>query len=192
MNMSVYFPSTLVAGGQTGASRAALAFALGHEIAYTGYCPAGRPAEDNPTPSVYALTETKSNQYPESIWLNVKSSEATAIFDPLSLPRRQVETVLAVSACKRAGRPFVLLQGFPQTDSDLRELTTFLRAFSPRVLHIIGTAESQTPGMEAHVTAVLTRLLANAVPRPAPESVGLLSYPTFPRLEDFPAGNIAS
>ena len=36
----------IVSGGQTGADRAALDFAIKHQIAHGGWCPAGRKAED--------------------------------------------------------------------------------------------------------------------------------------------------
>ena len=46
---------TIVSGGQTGADRAALDFAIAHGIAHGGWCPRGRLAEDGPIPSRYLL-----------------------------------------------------------------------------------------------------------------------------------------
>ena len=48
----------IVSGGQTGADRAALDFAIGHGIPHGGWCPKGRKAEDGPIDPRYELTET--------------------------------------------------------------------------------------------------------------------------------------
>ena len=48
----------IVSGGQTGADRAALDFAIEHGIAHGGWCPKGRMAEDGPIHPSYHLQET--------------------------------------------------------------------------------------------------------------------------------------
>jgi Circularly permutated YpsA SLOG family len=48
----------IVSGGQTGADRAALDFAIWHNIAHGGWCPKGRKAEDGPLEARYLLTES--------------------------------------------------------------------------------------------------------------------------------------
>ena len=54
---------TIVSGGQTGADRAALDFAIAHGIAHGGWCPRGRLAEDGPIPPRYELKESPSRKY---------------------------------------------------------------------------------------------------------------------------------
>lgn len=52
-------------GGQTGADRAALDFAIEHGIPHGGWCPQGRPAEDGPIDRSYRLEEMPSSSYPQ-------------------------------------------------------------------------------------------------------------------------------
>jgi len=53
----------IVSGGQTGADRAALDFALLHGFTHGGFCPAGRRAEDGLIPEKYHLTETRNTPH---------------------------------------------------------------------------------------------------------------------------------
>lgn len=52
----------IVSGGQTGADRAALDFAIEHGIPHGGWCPKGRRAEDGPIDAKYQLHENVANQ----------------------------------------------------------------------------------------------------------------------------------
>ncbi|MEX0610513.1 MAG: putative molybdenum carrier protein, partial [Pirellulales bacterium] len=70
---------TIISGGQTGADRAALDFALEHEIAHGGWCPRGRLAEDGPIAPRYNLQETPSRKYSQRTEWNVRDSDATVI-----------------------------------------------------------------------------------------------------------------
>ncbi len=45
-------PLTIISGGQTGADRAALDFALTHGLAHGGWCPKDRLAEDGIIPDL--------------------------------------------------------------------------------------------------------------------------------------------
>jgi hypothetical protein len=54
-----------MSGGQTGADRAALDFAIEHGIPHGGWCPKGRLAEDGPIDGLYLLTETPTSKYPQ-------------------------------------------------------------------------------------------------------------------------------
>jgi hypothetical protein len=53
----------VVSGGQTGADRAALDWALSHKLPCGGWCPKGRKAEDGPIDSKYHLKESPSASY---------------------------------------------------------------------------------------------------------------------------------
>jgi hypothetical protein len=56
----------IICGGQTGADRAALDWAIFHDISHGGWCPKGRKAEDGPVAGHYALKETTSARYPQA------------------------------------------------------------------------------------------------------------------------------
>ena len=74
---------TIVSGGQTGADRAALDWALTHGVECGGWCPKGRKAEDGPIDAKYPLKETSSSSYLQRTEWNVRDSDATVLFSIL-------------------------------------------------------------------------------------------------------------
>jgi hypothetical protein len=70
----------IVSGGQTGADRAALDWALAHGVPCGGWCPKGRKAEDGPIDLKYSLKETPSESYIQRTEWNVRDSDATILF----------------------------------------------------------------------------------------------------------------
>ena len=61
----------IVSGGQTGADRAALDFAIKHGIPHGGWCPKGRLAEDGSLDLRYQMQETPSQGYVQRTEWNV-------------------------------------------------------------------------------------------------------------------------
>ena len=61
----------IISGGQTGADRAALDFAIEHGIPHGGWCPKGRLAEDGMIDARYSLQETSTSKYPQRTEKNV-------------------------------------------------------------------------------------------------------------------------
>ena len=112
------FPAVIVSGGQTGADRAALDFAIARGIEDSGFCSRGRKAEDGPIPEGYQLAETKSADYPERTRLNVELGDATAIFAQVPaeelLRQRRGGSALTAREAARAGRPFVVFGQLPE------------------------------------------------------------------------------
>ncbi len=70
----------IVSGGQTGADRAALDWAISRGIAHDGWCPAGRKAEDGRLDDDYRLRETPSGAYIVRTEWNVRDSDGTVVF----------------------------------------------------------------------------------------------------------------
>ena len=70
----------IVSGGQTGADRAALDWAINNGVLYGGWCPKGRTAEDGPIDSGYQLQESHSSNYLQRTEWNVRDSDGTVIF----------------------------------------------------------------------------------------------------------------
>lgn len=70
----------IVSGGQTGADRAALDWAIEHGVPHGGWCPAGRRAEDGTIPARYQLEELlQGGGYRRRTKANVRDSDATLI-----------------------------------------------------------------------------------------------------------------
>lgn len=69
----------IVSGGQTGADRAALDWAIARGIPHGGWCPKGRLPEDGTIPSIYQLQEMTSKDYLRRTEQNVVDSDGTVI-----------------------------------------------------------------------------------------------------------------
>jgi endonuclease YncB( thermonuclease family) len=69
----------IISGGQTGADRAALDFAIKHKIPHGGWVPEGRIAEDGPLPAKYKLTEMPTDSYQARTEQNVIDSDGTVL-----------------------------------------------------------------------------------------------------------------
>ena len=69
----------IISGGQTGADRAALDFAIKMDITHGGWIPKGRLAEDGPLPAEYNLNEMRNKSFPRRTEKNVVDSDGTLI-----------------------------------------------------------------------------------------------------------------
>jgi hypothetical protein len=147
-------PQKIISGGQTGADRGALDFAIAHGIEHGGSCPHGRKAEDGPIPTRYKLQELASAEYPPRTKRNVEDADATVIFVQAGRITSR-GTALTVRCAKAAARPYVVLHDFPDASADAAALTDFLSELQPGVLNVAGNRESKTPGMHAYVVRVL-------------------------------------
>ena len=70
----------IISGGQTGADRAALDFALKYFIPHGGWIPKGRLTENGPLADNYQLEEMPTASYPARTEQNVIDSDGTLIF----------------------------------------------------------------------------------------------------------------
>src|SRR5262245_3264484 len=100
-------PLVIISGGQTGADRAALDFAIRAGLPHDGWCPRGRLAEDGPLASHYALRETPSRHYAERTEWNVRDSDGTIVF----AMRRDLTggTRLTAEIAERMSKPLLTL-----------------------------------------------------------------------------------
>ncbi len=70
----------IISGGQTGADRASLDFAIENDIPHGGWVPKGRLAEDGVISSRYDVLETNSADYHVRTQKNILEADATLIF----------------------------------------------------------------------------------------------------------------
>lgn len=73
------FIAKIISGGQTGADRAALDFAIKHNIPYSGWIPKGRKTEDGQLPHRYMLQEMPTDAYSQRTEKNILDSDGTVI-----------------------------------------------------------------------------------------------------------------
>lgn len=148
----------IISGGQTGADRAALDFAIAHSLNHGGWCPRGRRAEDGPIAAKYHLEETDETDYEVRTALNVTDADATVIFS--MAPEIRGGTALTARLARKHGRPLLHLDaGLPVAEAGER-LRRFLRAHDVAVLNVAGPRASQERGIGAFVCDVLTAALA--------------------------------
>ncbi len=153
-------PLTIVSGGQTGADRAALDFAIRSGLDHDGWCPLGRLAEDGPLPPQYRLRETPSARYAERTEWNVRDSDATVAFTLTAALAGG--TKLTTELAAGMGKP--LLHLCAETTGPL-EAAVILRQFIGEHkitrLNVAGPRASQEPAIDAYVNAVLTAALGD-------------------------------
>jgi hypothetical protein len=151
---------TIVSGGQTGADRAALDFAIEFGLTHGGWCPRGRKAEDGPIDEGYELTETPSHRYNQRTEWNVRDSDATVAFSILR--DATGGTALTLALAQRLGKPCLHLssEAASATGADpADELLNFLGEHHVGRLNVAGPRASQEPLVAAFVRSVLVAAL---------------------------------
>jgi Circularly permutated YpsA SLOG family len=145
----------IVSGGQTGADRAALDWAIAHGVRHGGWCPRGRKAEDGPIPRRYRLKETRSGVYAVRTRWNVRDSDGTVIF---SVKRRLTGgTRRTRKFALKLGKPLLQLNAMGGAAHAGRRLTQFIRRHAIGVLNVAGPRASEEPWIWQFVWVTLTR-----------------------------------
>jgi hypothetical protein len=143
-------PERIVSGGQSGADRAALDWALARGVACGGWCPKGRRAEDGALDARYPLTETPSEDYAQRTEWNVRDSDATVILSLAASLTGGSRLTRELAAKHR--KPCLHLH--PGLDAACL-LAEFVREHRVRVLNVAGPRASNEPGVYAYVMGVL-------------------------------------
>ena len=152
--------SKLVSGGQTGADRAALDWAIRRGVAHGGWCPKGRKAEDGVIDPRYSLTETPSEVYSQRTEWNVRDSDGTAVFSVWSELRGG--SLLTVELAGRYNKPVIHLCAQDEGTNHAQELRAFIEEFGISVLNIAGPRESDEPDVYRFASRVLDQAGADA------------------------------
>jgi hypothetical protein len=144
---------TIISGGQTGADRAALDFAIAHGIPHGGWCPLGRRAEDGVLDPRYRLRETESKNYRQRTRRNVADGDATLI---LNLGELADGSLATRQLAERADKPVcVVALDAGDLAAEVARVGEWLAAHSIAVLNIAGPRESKRPGVYRKALAFL-------------------------------------
>ena len=147
----------IVSGGQTGADRAALDFAIEHGLPHGGWCPQGRMAEDGEIDWRYRLKETPSPSYVERTEWNVRDSDGTII---LSIAKNLGGgSQLTVQFAMNHKKPYLHLSKSMDGDSAAVKLRQFLEQNQIKILNVAGPRSSTEPAVEEFVKSVLAAAL---------------------------------
>ena len=143
----------IVSGGQTGADRAALDFAIARKIPHGGWCPRGRIAEDGKIPERYQLLETPEAQSQQRTEWNVRDSDGTVIFsinERLGGGSRET-----LEFATRLNRPCLHLFRDGKGKTAAETLGQFIASNKIAVLNVAGPRESEEPGIGRFVSETL-------------------------------------
>jgi hypothetical protein len=154
-------PVRIISGGQTGADRAGLDWAIAHGVAHGGWCPKGRLAADGPLHPRYLLNETESTGYRQRTKRNVADADASLILNTGPLDGGTLQTLRFAQTLHK---PHLLLQldGPDSPNADALTLCEWLLRVQPISLNIAGPREEKRPGIYALSLALLTQAFGHA------------------------------
>ena len=145
----------IISGGQTGADRAGLDWAIRNGVPHGGWCPRGRTAEDGILPAKYGLREAQSPDYRWRTRQNVTDSDGTLVLNLGILDGGTLETA---KFAERLRKPHLLLQlDCGVRDGDVQQLLNWLQRESIGALNVAGPRESKRPGIYALTCELLDR-----------------------------------
>ena len=151
---------SIVSGGQTGADRAALDWAVDHGVSHCGWCPNGRRAEDGTISSRYSLQETPASGYIVRTEWNVRDSDATVIFT--LKPVASGGSLATIRFAEIHKKPWIHLSRDASRDP-ADELLEFVEMNQIRSLNVAGPRASGAPKIGEFVRDVLTRTFSGTL-----------------------------
>jgi len=148
----------ITSGGQTGADRAALDWAIRNHIKHGGWCPKGRLAEDGPIDTKYNLTETPGETYLERTAKNVRASDGSVIFtmDDLLCGGSLKTVEIAIKHRK----PHLHLWATLETNL-AEELKGWIKKNEIQILNVAGPRASEQPEIGQFVERVLNEAFSS-------------------------------
>ena len=146
----------VISGGQAGADRAGLDFALEAGLAHGGCVPKGRQAEDGRVDDRYQLVELPTTSYPFRTKRNVRESDGTAIF---SLGAElSGGSALTLSYARSVRKPVTHRHASDEGEAGpAARLADFIASNRIGVLNVAGPRGSKEPGVYRFTLEVLRR-----------------------------------
>jgi predicted Rossmann-fold nucleotide-binding protein len=153
MNLPI---SKIVSGGQTGADRAALDWAIEQGFPHGGWCPKGRKAEDGPINAKYQLKETPTSDYLQRTEWNVRDSDGTVIF---SVGKRSSgDSFETLEFAIKHRKPYLHLSALFK-DNAAQKLKKWMQQNHIHVLNVAGRRASKEPTVAEFVITTLDTAL---------------------------------
>ena len=143
----------IISGGQTGADRAALDWALANPgIEHGGWCPLHRLSEDGRIDDCYLLEETPHDGYSQRTEWNVRDSDGTVIFSIAS--ELTGGSLFTLELARKWNRPFIHISQ-KKTENPAETLRQFVDDHFVETLNIAGPRISGEPEIGEFVRSVL-------------------------------------
>jgi hypothetical protein len=147
----------ITSGGQTGADRAALDFAIKHGITYGGWIPKGRKTEDGTLPEKYDLQEMPTGSYPKRTEKNVLDSDGSLI---VSRGLLTGGSALTTGFAEHHGKPWIHIDlemtSYSEAAIMIRE---WVGRHGIKVMNVAGARASKDPAIYQAVAELLEATL---------------------------------
>ncbi len=145
----------VISGGQTGADRAALDWAIAHGVSHGGWCPQGRLAEDGVLNNQYQLVEIEHGSYRQRTKRNVQDSDGTLI---LNMGDLDGGTLATFKFAKQLNKPIHVVQVDDVVEGETAAVMRWLQTNKIVTLNVAGPRESKRPNVYALTLAFMDRL----------------------------------
>jgi hypothetical protein len=148
----------IISGGQTGADRAAIDFAIEYNIPHGGWIPKGRKAEDGRLPEKYQLKEMPTGSYSKRTEKNILDSDGTLIIAHGQLTGG---SALTREFAKQLRKSWIHLDMKELSLSEASDmLQVWIKKNKVNVLNVAGPRESKDPMIYEATFALLESALA--------------------------------
>jgi hypothetical protein len=146
----------IISGGQTGADRTGLDWAIKNGVPHGGWCPKDRRSEDGPIDAKYQLQETPSRNPLQRTEWNVRDSDGTVLFSVRKqLSGNSFETL---EFAIKHRKPHLHLTA--SQDNAVSELKKWMQQNDIHVLNVAGPRASKEPTVGEFVLQVLNGLVS--------------------------------
>jgi len=148
----------IISGGQTGADRAALDFAIRHNIPHGGRIPKGRRTEAGRLADSYRLREMPTRSYAKRTEQNVLDADGTLI---VSYGRLTGGSLLTRQCAKRHKRIWlhINLNHFSDLSCAANAVSKWIHNHAIKVLNVAGPRASKDAGIYTGVTDLLEKAI---------------------------------
>jgi hypothetical protein len=137
-------PTRIISGGQTGADRAALDWAIARRIPNGGWCPKNRSAEDGVIEAKFELLETPPTaDYVQRTEWNVRDPDGTVVFSIAE--RLSGGSKKTVELAHKHGKPVLHVCRSAGVMAGSVALQRFVDENGIRVLNVAGPRASKEP-----------------------------------------------
>lgn len=151
----------IISGGQTGADRAAIDFAIKHNLPYGGWVPKGRKTEDGTLSEIYHLQEMATGQYSKRTEKNILDSDGTLIVSHGLLTGG---SALTRELAKQHRKPWIHidLKTTPYPDA-ARMIREWVGRNDIKVMNVAGARGSKDPKIYEAVAELLEATLSESI-----------------------------
>jgi len=151
----------IVSGGQTGADRGALDFAIEHGYTHGGWAPHGRESEDGMIPLKYQLVELGHGGYRQRTRRNVEDSDGTLIINSGDLDGGTLATQVFA---QRLNKPHLVVQlDHGVSAKVVAGVFEWFQQHDIKTLNVAGPRESKRPGIYRLTLELLVKVDAGSL-----------------------------